>query len=101
MAAKRTVTYDGQSYKVRKDSIVIPDLDAMERRVAVVLHQRGVNVTSSELARLTETRLHIKELRAKQLGLNASTKIDIEGGSESIIRVITLTDTPPILDDGD
>ena len=35
MAAKRTVTYDGQSYKVRKDSIVIPDLDAMERMAAL------------------------------------------------------------------
>jgi hypothetical protein len=31
MSTKRTVTYDGKTYKVRKDSIEIPDLDAMTR----------------------------------------------------------------------
>lgn len=36
MTAKRTVTYDGNTYKVRKDSIPIPDLDAMERMAALI-----------------------------------------------------------------
>jgi hypothetical protein len=36
MPAKRSVTYDGKTYKVRKDSIEIPDLDAMTRMEALV-----------------------------------------------------------------
>lgn len=36
MTAKRTVTYDGRTYKVRKDSIAIPDLGAMERMAALI-----------------------------------------------------------------
>lgn len=36
MAAKRTVTYGGRTYKVRKDKIEIPDLDAMTRIAALV-----------------------------------------------------------------
>lgn len=36
MTAKRTVTYDGKTYKVRKDSIAIPDLNAMERMAALI-----------------------------------------------------------------
>ena len=36
MTAKRSVTYDGKTYKVRKDSIEIPDLDAMERTTALI-----------------------------------------------------------------
>lgn len=35
MTAKRTVTYDGKTYKVRKDKIEIPDLDAMTRMEAL------------------------------------------------------------------
>jgi hypothetical protein len=31
MAPKRTVTYNGTTYKVRKDRIEIPDLEAMPR----------------------------------------------------------------------
>ena len=36
MTRKRTVTYGGQTYKVRKDKTEIPDLDAMERMAALV-----------------------------------------------------------------
>jgi hypothetical protein len=36
MTAKRTVTYDNRTYKVRKDSIAIPDLGAMERMAALI-----------------------------------------------------------------
>jgi hypothetical protein len=36
MSVKRTVTYDGKTYKVRKDNIEIPDLDSMERMAALV-----------------------------------------------------------------
>ena len=32
---KRPVTYDGKTYKVRKDKIEIPDLDAMPRMEAL------------------------------------------------------------------
>ena len=35
MAAKRSVTYRGRTYKVRKDKIEIPDLEAMSRHEAL------------------------------------------------------------------
>ena len=35
MAAKRAVTYGGRTYKVRKDKIEIPDLEAMTRSHAL------------------------------------------------------------------
>lgn len=31
MSVKRTVTYNGKTYKVRKDTIEIPDLEKMTR----------------------------------------------------------------------
>lgn len=36
MTAKRTVTYNGKTYKVRKDCVEIPDLHSMERIEALM-----------------------------------------------------------------
>lgn len=33
---KRTVEYDGRTYKVRSDKVDIPDLDALERFSALI-----------------------------------------------------------------
>lgn len=48
MTAKRTVTYDGNMYKVRSDKATIPDLEAMDRMAVLIwLNQntygRGTN----------------------------------------------------------
>lgn len=49
MTAKRTVTYGGKTYKVRKDSIAIPDLDAMTRIEALVWLNQETYATGSGL----------------------------------------------------
>jgi hypothetical protein len=36
MTVKRTVTYDGKTYKVRKDKIPVPDFATMDRMAVLV-----------------------------------------------------------------
>lgn len=61
MSAKRTVTYDGKTYKVRSDKAEIPDLDSLTRIGALVwLNQNtfrsgaGINTKRNPLAGLGE-----------------------------------------------
>ena len=62
------------------------DLDSMEREIALAA---GGDRSARELARLLEVRLHIKERRARLLGLD-SPRSDQAGESESVVRIITL-----------
>lgn len=36
MAPKRTITYDGKTYKVKSDNIEIPNLDTLDRFAALI-----------------------------------------------------------------
>lgn len=47
MSAKRTVTYDGKSYKVRSDKTEIPDFEAMPRLHVLVWLNQNTYATGS------------------------------------------------------
>ena len=66
----------------------IADLDAMERRLAIILTKRGENISAADLARLTDCRLHVKERRAKQLGLDAPAKSEVTGSDGGPVKVV-------------
>jgi hypothetical protein len=62
----------------------LADLDAMERDIAMALvPHHGNTISLRERARLTDTRLRIKERRAKLLGLDAPTRQEISGPDEA------------------
>jgi hypothetical protein len=66
----------------------LADLDAMERRLAILTHKRGEKITPGDAVRLSDGRLHIKDRRAKQLGLDASVKTEVTGSEGGPVKVI-------------
>ncbi len=62
----------------------LADLDAMERDIAMALvPHKGSTIALRERARLTDTRLRIKERRARLLGLDAPTRQEVSGPDET------------------
>jgi hypothetical protein len=62
----------------------LADLDAMERDIAMALvPHKGSTIALRERARLTDTRLRIKERRARLLGIDAPTRQEVSGPDET------------------